>query len=226
MEWERHLEDEIIKEIDRKARSNKKRNYKNAAVQAFLRMGITINPQWLNNINITGDTIENQDDVENIWDDIQAYLQREQKIKAENRLGKEQWLQMLNKAISYDEHIAQKQRKPRDYTNALLYSLSQTGRMVNPDILKEMPTRHLESLTQKETLDRIWELACLELDHERLESKEQTNNPQKKGQKFNQRASWTKIFRKYLYENLENIREKGIWLTNAKVIVEAFSEIG
>ncbi len=65
----------------------------------------------------------------------------------------------------------------------------------------------------------------MELDHEKLESKEQTNNPQKKGQKVNQRACWTKVFRKYLYANLENIREKGIWLTNAKLIVEAFSEI-
>ncbi len=37
MEWERHLDDEIIKEIDRTARCNKKRNYKNATVQAFLR---------------------------------------------------------------------------------------------------------------------------------------------------------------------------------------------
>ncbi len=226
MEWEHHLTNEFTKEIDRAARRNKKRNYKNATIQAFMRMGISVNPQWLNGINITGDTIHNHDNVENIWYDIQAYLQREQRVRIENRSGKEHWLQMLNKAISYNEQIAQKQCKPTDYTNALLYSLSQAVRRVNPDILKDMPTRHLESLTQKETLEQIWELACLELDHKKLESKEQTNNPQKKGQKVNQRTCWTKKLRKYLYANLENIRKKGIWLTNSKVIVEAFSEIG
>jgi hypothetical protein len=120
-----------------------------------------------------------------IWVGIHRFLQCEEKLKAKNRAGREPWLQMLIEAISYDEQIAQKQGKPIvDYYNAILYSLSRSGRKVNPDILKGVPKWHCKCLTeQTKTSDKIWELACLELDHETLESKEQTKTSQKKRQK-------------------------------------------
>jgi hypothetical protein len=78
--------------------------------------------------------INNPLELKNIWDTSHRYLWQEKQIKAENRLGKEHWMQLLNEAISCDEQNALKQGKPLlNYSNAILYSLSQTGRMVNPD---------------------------------------------------------------------------------------------
>ncbi len=222
-DWENHLEIKFTKEIDRAARNNTQRNYTKAMIKAFQRTGIDIKPQWFDDMKISDETINEPYTLEEIWVMVHRFLQCKEAMKKRNREGREPWLQMLIDLIGQDEQIAQNQGKSVvDHSNAILYSLSKTGRKVNPDILKGLPTWHQESLIeQTEITDKIWELACLELDHETLEIEEQTKFPQKKKQKL-----WTKKLREYLYANLENIREKGIWLTNSKVIVEAFSEIG
>jgi hypothetical protein len=117
-------------------------------------------------------------------------------------------MQKLHKAIAYDEQKAFDQGKPvLNYDKAIMYSQSQTGRLVNPDILLGVPTWHLDSLEDKKVLDQIWELACLELDHERFVIKGQLKSPYQKKQKIDNRTRWARKLRELVYENLKEIRQ-------------------
>ncbi len=55
----------------------------NTNVQAFERIGHTINPQWLFKHDISGNTNENPIELEKIWDRVQRKLQKEKQIKAQ-----------------------------------------------------------------------------------------------------------------------------------------------
>jgi len=127
-EWEKHINEEFTKEVDRAVRQNDRLDYGSAAVKAFQKVGIFINPDWLFNHTITGNTIQNPVELENIWDSIQRTILQEQRIKEKNRRGKEHWLQLLREAICYDEQQAYSDKTPLvNYDKAIMYSLSQTG---------------------------------------------------------------------------------------------------
>jgi hypothetical protein len=222
-EWENLLKTEFTKEIGRAARHHTRRDYETATQRAFQKIGYDINPRWLEDFKITGDTLKDPYKLEDIWVTTHRYLQQEEEIKAKNRVGKEHWMHLLTEAINCDEQHAQSEGKSIcNYSNAILYSLSQTGRRVNPDILKGIPRwcrKHLES---KEILDHIWELACLELDYETLESKEQARAPQE----ITPHKRWESKLRELLYANWKNIRETDTSIHKSTLIFDAFKEIG
>ncbi len=76
-DWEKYINEEFTKEVNRAARQNDQLNFENAAVKAFQRVGIFINPDWLFNYTITGNTIQNIVELETIWDSIQRTIQQE-----------------------------------------------------------------------------------------------------------------------------------------------------
>jgi len=103
-------------------------DYEYATVQAFQRVGIFINAEWLFDHDISGNTIQNSVELETIWDSIHRRIRKEKQIMEENRLGKEYWMQLLHEATCYEEQQAFSQRTPLlSYDKAILYSLSQTG---------------------------------------------------------------------------------------------------
>jgi len=162
-----HLRNEFTKEIERAVRQNDKLDYGHAMTQAFQKVGIFINPDWLFDYNITCNSIQNSVELESIWDSIQRTIQQEKRIKEENRIGKEHWLQLLREAVCYDEQQAYTEKTPLlNYDKAIMYSLSQTGCMINPDILTGILTWPHKMLENQKVIDQIWEHACLELDHE------------------------------------------------------------
>jgi len=73
------------REIDRDARDNTKRDPQYATIQAFQRIVLNINPEWLLNIKISGENIDQPVALENIWDTIHRYLQCKEQIKTQNR---------------------------------------------------------------------------------------------------------------------------------------------
>ena len=119
--WENHLREEFNKETDRARRYEDQANYKFATWKACQRTGTDICPQWINHLHITGDTINEPYELENIWEEIHRCLQRAEKIKTRNRRGKERWVQLLKEAISDDEQTARdNDTTVRTYTHAIL----------------------------------------------------------------------------------------------------------
>jgi len=206
MEWEKHIIEEFTKEINRAARQDTPLNYGYATVQAFQKVGIFINPDWLFDYNISGNTIQNSVELETIWDSIQRTIQKEKQIMEENIIGKEHWMQLLREAICYDKQQAYSQKTPLlNYYKAIMYSLSQTGRMINPDILTGVLTWPRKMLEKQRVIDQIWEHACLELDHERLVIKGQLTSPYQKKPEIDCRTKWSMKLREIVYSNLKEI---------------------
>ncbi len=109
----------VMREIDC---SCKNLNFLRVRTQTFQRVGIFINPDWLFNYTITGNTIQNPVELETIWDSIQRTIQQEKRIKEKNRIGKEHWLQLLREAICYDEQQAYSDKTPLvNYDKAIMY---------------------------------------------------------------------------------------------------------
>ena len=195
-------------------------------MQAFQRIGLNINPNWLFEFHISGKTILNPKEIENIWDTVQRNLRKEKQIQRLHRQGKEQWLQMLYEAMAHDDQKAFERGEPvLNYDKAILCTLSQTGRLVNPDILLGVPTWHRDSLEDERVTDQIWELACLELDHEKFVIQGKLRSPYQKKQKIDYRTNWTKKLRELVYDNLKEIRQDKEGKYNSELILVAFSSI-
>ncbi len=62
--------------------------------------------------------------------------------------------------------------------------------MINPDILEGVPTWPRKSLEDQKVIDQIWELECMELDHERLVIKGQWRNSYQKTPEIDCHTKW------------------------------------
>jgi hypothetical protein len=84
-DWEKHINEEFTKEVNRATRQNDQLNFENAAVKAFQRVGIFINPDWLFNYTITGNTIQNIVELETFG--IRSKGQSNKRNESKKRIG-------------------------------------------------------------------------------------------------------------------------------------------
>jgi len=107
---------------------------------------------------------------------------------------------LIREAVCYDEQQAYTEKTPLiNYDKAIMYSLSQTGRMINPDILTGILTWPRKMLETQRITDQIWEHACLELDHECFVIKGQLTSTCLKKPEIDCRTKWSMKLRELVY---------------------------
>ena len=228
-QWMDRISKEFDAELDKAIRENQQADYRYALTQAFKKNGDDINPTWLKRFQIDENTAEDYAKLDQIWETVQRHLAQEHDIKVANRLGKCQWATQLAHAMAYEEHRARLSGEHIDYRAAVLYSLAESGRQITPDRLIGLEMKLQNPLFQKDnkTIDTIWERACLELDHEYIVIQGRASNKRdQKPLKMDRRTRWERKLKELTYSELKKNRKSRGEINHAKIIQEAFTDIG
>ena len=228
-QWRNRITKEFDAELDKAIRDNQTADYRYALTQAFKKNGDDINPTWLNKYQIDENTAEDDAKLDQIWETVQRYIAQEQDIKTANRQGQCKWATQLKQAVAYEEHRARLAGERVDYRAAVLYSLAESGRQITPDRLigLEMKLQNPNFQKEHKTISAIWERACLELDHEHIVVQGRASNKRdQKPLKMDRRTRWERKLKELTYAELQQNRRSRGEINHAKIIQEAFADIG